>query len=314
MNPLASIFGLGVTIRNTLYDRGVFKAHKLRGPVISVGNISVGGSGKTPFVIALGELLIRRGIQFDVLSRGYGRKTRGVALVDRNGSAEEFGDEPLLIAQKLNVPVAVGENRFKAGLFVENEFGPQLHLLDDGFQHRSLARDFDIVLVNPEDSGDRLLPAGRLREPVTSLRRAHVVVLGNGTRPDSFPLDKKLIWRAQRGILATNVADRPIVFCGIARPKNFVSQLRDAGITPAAESFYRDHHAYTEYDIRDLLKLRDRTSANGFVTTEKDAINLGRFRSALDPLAVVPATLKLLDPDNAVDTMLRTIHEHRPPA
>jgi tetraacyldisaccharide 4'-kinase len=314
MNPLSSIFGLSVTIRNTLYDRGIFESHKLQGPVVSVGNISVGGSGKTPFVIALGELLLRRGIQFDVLSRGYGRKIRGVALVDRNGSPEEFGDEPLLIARKLNVPVIVGENRFKAGLFVENEFGPQLHLLDDGFQHRSLARDFDIVLVNSGDSRDRLLPAGRLREPIASLRRAHAIVLTNGNAPDSFALERKLIWQARRGILATNVSDRPIVFCGIARPKNFVSQLRDAGITPAAESFYRDHHAYTEHNIRDLLKLRDQTGANGFVTTEKDVINLGRFRTALDPLAVVPATLELLDPDNAVDTMLRTIHEHRPPA
>jgi tetraacyldisaccharide 4'-kinase len=314
MNPLSSIFGLGVTIRNTLYDRGVFKAHKLRGPVISIGNISVGGSGKTPFVIALGELLIRRGIQFDVLSRGYGRKTRGVALVDRSGSPEEFGDEPLLIARKLNVPVAVGENRFKAGLFVENEFGPQLHLLDDGFQHRSLARDFDIVLLNPDDSSDRLLPAGRLREPISSLRRAHAIVLNNGTPPDSLPLERKLIWQARRGIRAINVSDRPIVFCGIARPKNFVSQLRGAGITPAAESFYRDHHAYTEHDIRDLLKLREQTGANGFVTTEKDAINLGRFRNALDPLAGVQVTLELLDSDNVVDIMLRTIHQHRPPA
>ena len=312
MNPLASIFGLGVTIRNTLYDRGVFKARKLHGPVVSVGNISVGGSGKTPFVIALGELLISRGIRFDVLSRGYGRKTRGVALVDRNGSAEEFGDEPLLIARKLNVPVAVGENRFKAGMFVENEFGPQLHILDDGFQHRGLARDFDIVLLSPDDSIGRLLPAGRLREAVASLRRAHAVVLTNGTPPGSFPLDGKLIWQVRRGILATNVPDHPIIFCGIARPKNFMSQLRDAGITPAAESFYRDHHAYTEHDIRDLLKLRERTGANGFVTTEKDAINLGRFRTALNPLAVVPVALELLDSDNGVDTMLRTIREHRP--
>jgi len=314
MNPLSSIFGLGVTIRNTLYDRGVFKAHKLRGPVISIGNISVGGSGKTPFVIALGELLIKRGIQFDVLSRGYGRKTRGVALVDRNGSPEEFGDEPLLIARKLNVPVALGEDRFKAGLFAENEFGPQLHLLDDGFQHRSLARDFDIVLVNPEDSSDRLLPAGRLREPISSLLRARAIVLTNGTPTESLQLGGKRIWQVRRGILATNVPDRPTVFCGIAKPKNFVSQLRDAGITPAAESFYRDHHVYTEHDIRDLLKLREQTGANGFVTTEKDAINLGRFRTALDPLAVVPVTLELLDSDNAVDTMLRTIHERRPQA
>jgi len=314
MNPLSSIFGLGVTIRNTLYDRGVFKAHKLRGPVVSVGNISVGGSGKTPFVIALGELLISRGIRFDVLSRGYGRKTRGVALVDRNGSAEEFGDEPLLIARKLSVPVVVGENRFKAGLFAENKFGPQLHLLDDGFQHRSLARDFDIVLVNPEDSSDRLLPAGRLREPVASLRRAHAVVFTNGMPADSLPLGKKLIWQARRGILATNVPARPIVLGGIARPKNFVSQLRDAGITPVAESFHRDHHRYTERDIGDLLKQREQTGANGFVTTEKDAINLGRFRNGLDPLAVVPVTVELLDSDNAMDIMLRTIQEHRPPA
>jgi tetraacyldisaccharide 4'-kinase len=314
MNSLSSIFGLGVAIRNTLYDRGIFESHKLQGPVVSVGNLSVGGSGKTPFVIALGELLISRGIRFDVLSRGYGRKTRGVALVDKNGSPEEFGDEPLLIARKLNVPIAVGENRFEAGLFVEKEFGPQLHLLDDGFQHRSLARDFDIVLVNSEDSSDRLLPAGRQREPIASLRRADAIVLTNGTPPDSFPLDKQWIWRVRRGIKATNVPNRPIVFCGIARPKNFVSQLRDAGITPVAESFYRDHHRYTEHDIRDLLKLREHTRANGFVTTEKDAINLGRFRSALDPLAVVPVTLELLDSDNAVDTVLRTIHEHRPPA
>lgn len=314
MNPLSSIFGLAVVIRNTLYDRGIFKAHKLRGPVISIGNISVGGSGKTPFVIALGELLTRRGIQFDVLSRGYGRKTRGVALVDRNGSPDEFGDEPLLIARKLNVPVAVGENRFKAGLFVENEFGPQLHLLDDGFQHRSLARDFDIVLINSEDSSDRLLPAGRLREPIASLRRADAIVLTNGTPADSFPLDGKLKWHVRRGISAANIPDRPVAFCGIARPENFVSQLREAGVTPAAESFYRDHHGYTEYDIRDLLKLREQTRANGFVTTEKDAINLARFRTALDPLAVVPVTVELLDSDNVVDIMLRTIHERRAPA
>jgi tetraacyldisaccharide 4'-kinase len=314
MNSLSSIFGLGVAIRNTLYDRGIFESHKLQGPVVSVGNLSVGGSGKTPFVIALGELLISRGIRFDVLSRGYGRKTRGVALVDKNGSPEEFGDEPLLIARKLNVPIAVGENRFEAGLFVEKEFGPQLHLLDDGFQHRSLARDFDIVLVNSEDSSDRLLPAGRQREPIASLRRADAVVLTNGTPSDSFSVEGKLIWHVRRGINAASVPDRPIAFCGIARPKNFVSQLRDAGITPAAESFYRDHHSYTEYDIRNLLKLREQSRANGFVTTEKDAINLGRFSAALDPLAVVPVTLELLDSDNAMDTMLRTIHQHRPPA
>lgn len=311
MNALSSIFGLGVSIRNTLYDRGIFKARRLQAPVVSVGNLSVGGSGKTPFVIMLGELLRQRDIKFDVLSRGYGRRTRGVAQVNASGSAEEFGDEPLLIARKLNVPVVVGENRHKAGMFAEKRFGPQLHLLDDGFQHRALARDFDIVLLNAEDAADRLLPSGRLREPLASLRRADAIVLTNGAPPELFPLNGKLIWRLNRGILPTVVPGRPIVFCAIARPENFMSQLRDAGITPVAESFYRDHHAYTESDVQSLLELWEKTGANGFVTTEKDAINLGQFRTALEPLSVVPATLELADAANALDTMLRTIRERR---
>ncbi len=159
---------------------------RLRGPVVSIGNLSVGGSGKTPFVLLLGELLKARGIKFDILSRGYGRKTRGVALVDPAGSARDFGDEPLLMARRLNVPVIVGEYRYAAGVFAEKKFGPQLHLLDDGFQHRSLARDFDIVLVTPEDARDRLLPAGRLREPLSSLRRADAVVLTSGASPEAL--------------------------------------------------------------------------------------------------------------------------------
>src|SRR6202166_329650 len=145
MNLLSSIFGAGVWARNTLYDRGGARARKLRGPVVSVGNLSVGGSGKTPFVLLLGVLLKARGIKFDILSRGYGRKTRRVALVDPAGSPRDFGDEPVLMARRLGVPVIVGEERHQAGVVAENKFGPQLHLLDDGFQHRSLARDFDIV-------------------------------------------------------------------------------------------------------------------------------------------------------------------------
>jgi tetraacyldisaccharide 4'-kinase len=311
MNPLASLFGLGVRARNAFYDRGLIRAHRLRGPVVSIGNLSVGGSGKTPFVLLLGDLLKARGLKFDVLSRGYGRKTKGVALVDPAGSARDFGDEPLLIARRLSVPVVVGEERYAAGMFAEKKFGPQLHLLDDGFQHRSLARDFDIVLVTPEDIRDRLLPAGRLREPLSSLRRADAIVLTSGASQEEFPLDGKLVWRARRGIVPTNVPSRPVVFCGIARPKNFVLQLRTAGIEPVAEAFYRDHHAYSEQDIRDLLSLQRRSEAGGFVTTEKDAVNLGGFLSALEPLAVVPVKMELSEAANPVDTMLRRIAERR---
>ena len=311
MNPFAALFSLGVRARNALYDRGTLRARRLAGPVISIGNLSVGGSGKTPFVLMLGELLKARGVKFDILSRGYGRRTRGVGVVDPGGTSGDFGDEPILMARRLGVPVIVGEDRFQAGLTAEQKFGAQLHLLDDGFQHRSLARDFDIVLVTPDDARDRLLPAGRLREPLASLQRADAIVLTSGASPQSFPLDGKVVWRVRRGIHVNNMPSHPVVFCGIARPQNFVLQLRTAGVEPTAEAFFSDHHAYTESDVRALLNLRDKSEADGFVTTEKDAINLGGYLSALHPLTVVPVTMTLSDAANAVDSMLRTIEERR---
>jgi len=314
LNPLSAIYGGVVSARNALYDRELLRARRLQGSVVSVGNLSAGGSGKTPFVVLLGELLKARGIKFDVLSRGYGRRSKGVLLVDPAGLPQDFGDEPLLIARKLRVPVIVGEDRYEAGRFAESKFGPHLHLLDDGFQHRALARDFDIVLVTPQDAEDRLLPTGRLREPLRSLRRADAVVLASGASAESFPLEGKIVWRVRRGIAPGNVPPRPVVFCGIARPQNFVLQLRTANIDPVAEAFYRDHHAYNEKDIRELLDLKQRSEAGGFVTTEKDAVNLGGYLSALTPLAVVPVKMELTDAANALDTMLRKIGEQKPRA
>ena len=311
MNLLSRIYGAGVGARNALYDRGILPSRALQGPVISVGNLSVGGSGKTPFVILLGGLLASRGIKFDVISRGYGRQTSGVALVDPGGSARSFGDEPLLIARRLGTPVIVGEDRYQAGIFAEAKFGPQFHILDDGFQHRSLARDFNILLLTPDDARDRLLPAGRLREPLSSIQRADAVVLTSGASPDAVPLGGRLVWRVRRGIVPKDVPAQPLAFCGIARPKSFFLQLRAAGIEPIAEAVYRDHHTYTEKDIRELLQAREQSEAGGFVTTEKDAINLGGYFAALEPIAVVPVNMELADAPNAVDTMLRHIEEHR---
>jgi tetraacyldisaccharide 4'-kinase len=309
MSFLSGIFGVGVRARNALYDRGVARSRQLQAPVVSVGNLSVGGSGKTPFVLLLGDLLKVRRVKFDILTRGYGRRTRGVARVDPGGSAQEFGDEPLLLARRLEVPVIVGEDRYEAGRFAEKSLGSHLHLLDDGFQHRALGREFDIVLVTPEDARDRLLPAGRLREPLASLSRADAVVLSSGASPESFPLDGKLVWRVRRGIAPAKVPAKPVVFCGIARPQNFLLQLRTAGIEPAAQALFRDHHAYTERDVQDLFKLRQHSDADGFVTTEKDAINLGGYLDALQPLAVIPVKMELADAANAVDTMIRMLAE-----
>ncbi len=284
----SALYGAVVGARNALYDRGSLPSRRLAKPVISVGNISAGGSGKTPFVIALGELLKARGIAFDVLSRGYGRRSKGVRVVDPGGLASEFGDEPLLIARKLLVPVVVGEDRYQAGAEAEKRFDARLHLLDDGFQHRQLARDFDIVLVTPDDARDHLLPGGRLREPLAALRRADAVVLMSGAGPQSFPA-ARTVWRARRGILPKDVPSHPIAFCGIARPQNFFLQLKKAGIEPAGEAVFRDHHAYTE----------------------KDAVNLGGLFSALNPLAVVPVRLEIVDAPAAIESMLAAIAQRR---
>ena len=311
MNLLSHIYGAGVSVRNGLYARRVLPLRRLAGPVVSIGNLSVGGAGKTPFTIALGELLKARQIKFDVLSRGYGRKTKGVLAVDPSGPAPDFGDEPLLIARKLGIPVIVGEDRYQAGLEAEKRLGVQLHLLDDGFQHRALHRDFDIVLVTPDDARDRLLPAGRLREPMGALKRADAIALMNGATKESFPADGKLVWQVRRGIEMQNMPSRPVAFCGIARPNNFFAQLRTAGIELAAEAVYRDHHAYEAKDIQELLQVRQQAEADGFVTTEKDLINLGAHRAALEPLAVIPVKMKILDAANVVDTILRVIEERR---
>jgi tetraacyldisaccharide 4'-kinase len=312
MNPLIGLYGTATALRNALFDRGVLKSRRLERPVVSVGNLSAGGSGKTPFVIALGELLQARGIRFDVLSRGYRRKSRGVLVVESDGAASHFGDEPLLIARRLGVPVIVGESRYEAGRVAERKFQSQLHILDDGFQHRSLVRDFDIVLMTEHDFDDRMLPSGRLREPLSSLARADAVVLPAGVAAGHPALRQKPIWRIVRELILPSLPSAPVVFCGIARPEQFFAQVRAAGITPAAEVRFDDHHTYDLNDIRALLSTRLDRSGDGFLTTEKDAINLAPEQHRLEPLAIARLKLTLDDPTDVVDTILARIAKRKP--
>ena len=173
---------IGVWLKNIGYDRGWLQPQQLSWPVVSVGNLSVGGAGKTPLVLLLTERLKQRGWIVDVLSRGYGRSSTEVVRVDPLGSPEEFGDEPLLMARH-GLSVYVGANRYLPGQLAEAdaeaESAPsrRLHILDDGFQHRRLARAIDIVLMQRADLEGRLLPAGRLREPLRELVRADICVL-----------------------------------------------------------------------------------------------------------------------------------------
>jgi tetraacyldisaccharide 4'-kinase len=321
---MSALFGAGVAARNAAYDRGWKTVHRLKWPVVSIGNLRVGGAGKTPLVIHLGELLQERKVAFNVLSRGYRRTSRGVRLVNEQGSALEFGDEPLLIAKRLGVPVIVGEDRYAAGVHAEELFkeltpahgATWLHLLDDGFQHRRLARDFDIVLVTPTDMTDSLLPAGRLREPLGSLERADAIVLPEGASADGLPdlVRSKHIWRVRRQIeVPADAPTRPVVFCGVARPERFFDDVQRAGIEMAQGVQFDDHHPYSPPDIRRLLDLKTHTGADGFLTTEKDILNLGakNLLKPLLPLSAVRLTVRLEDSQRAVDTILETISKRR---
>ena len=316
----AGLFGAGVHFRNQLYNRGKFTINELRGPVISIGNISVGGSGKTPFVIMLGEMLKQRGIAFDILSRGYGRKTKGVHVVDPSGLPQDFGDEPLLMSRRLGVDVIVGESRYAAGLEAEKRWGPRLHLLDDAFQHRALARQFDIVLVTPDDLRDVLLPAGRLREPLSGVGRADAVVF-SGNHASTGRLSARVlalpanhIWSVTRSLHLEAPPHRPVAFAAIGRPQNFFAQLRALTVAPAAEIPFRDHRRYTQSDIDRLLHIRKAKQADGFITTEKDAINLGTLADQLSPLSIVKLDLALDNPDSVLDTILATLKQRGKPA
>ncbi|HJX83621.1 MAG TPA: tetraacyldisaccharide 4'-kinase [Candidatus Angelobacter sp.] len=307
MNPVSAIFGVGVAARNALYDRSFFKVQKLSRPVVSVGNISVGGSGKTPFVIALGGLLKQRGIPFDVLSRGYGRQSAATLVVDPEGTPEQFGDEPLLLARKLQVPVIVGADRYTAGLLAEQKFPSQLHLLDDGFQHRKLHRDFDIVLLQPDDLDDALLPVGRLREPLSLLRRAHAVVLPPTATP---PPQATLVWRARRNVSFVTPMKRVVAFCGIANPDQFFSALKQLGMEVADTVAFSDHHRYQQSDIHRLTQRKARASARGFITTDKDAINLGPLISQLRTFETAGLDLQIERPADVIATLLAALEIH----
>jgi tetraacyldisaccharide 4'-kinase len=341
VNPLSAIFAAGVAARNALYDRKIFRVRKLSRPVVSVGNLSVGGSGKTPFVIALGELLKERGIAFDVLSRGYGRRSKEVAVVDPAGTAGQFGDEPLLMARRLQVPVVVGADRYQAGLLAEEKFpGSRLHLLDDAFQHRRLHRDFDIVMLPGSDLEDTLLPVGRLREPLPALRRADAVVTDSPIDQTElahrvFPLpghDDSLgaveremakeegrmlpeeswqasIWRVRRETSLAATPGKALAFCGIARPQVFFAELRRLGVDLAEAVTFPDHHRYSAVDIQVLLAAQASGHAQCFITTEKDETNLGPLAGQLQPLQIARLRLVLEDPDQAVDSLLQALKQ-----
>ena len=285
--PLTPLYRLALALREAGLGSGLRPVRRLRRPVVSIGNLSTGGAGKTPLAIALAQALTRRGFYVDVLSRGYGRMSREAARVDPDGTAEEFGDEPLLIAREAGVPVYVAAQRYEAGLLAEREAVEQsscIHLLDDGFQHRQLHRDIDILLLNSGDLKDRLLPAGNLREPLGAMHRASCIAIP----AEDHELEGELktrgwqwpIWRIHRRMEVPYIDGPVIAFCGIARPEQFFQGLENAGLQLAARIAFPDHHRYTQADMERIQNAARTAGAKAFVTTEKDRVRMGKLADA----------------------------------
>jgi tetraacyldisaccharide 4'-kinase len=293
--PLVPLYGFAAAAKNIAYDRGLVRPKRLRQPVISVGSLSAGGAGKTPAVMMLAELLQREGLTVDVLSRGYGRGSGVVEQVDPAGLAARFGDEPMEMA-RAGIKVFVGAERYAAGLEAERiatsptmsqdrDVGHptrvfrSVHLLDDGFQHRRLARDLDVVLLTAEDARDTLLPAGNLREPLRSLSRADVIVVRDSEVAELAPIlaqfPQSQTWTIRRElILPAERPQRMIAFCGIARPEGFFSMVRAAGCELAGEITFPDHHAYGAEDYLQLVEAVQHAGADGLVMTAKDVVKI----------------------------------------
>lgn len=313
MNPLQALYAFVAGGRNHAYDKGWLRVRSLCWPVVCVGNLSVGGAGKTPLTLALARLLQARGIHVDVLSRGYGRRSpRAVERVDPQGSADRFGDEPLLLA-RAGIPVYVGADRWAAGVLAERDGGglpAAVHLLDDGFGHRRLHRDADVVLLHPSDRDGGLLPTGRLREPLSSIRRAHFLVLREEDDATEPALRRtglnQPVWRVRRTVSVPPVAGPAVAFCAIAHPREFFRALP----APLARTFaFPDHHRFRPRELAAIAQAA--RGAAALLTTEKDLVRLPpEARAQLQasaPLHAVPLRAELLDAQACIDALLARI-------
>jgi tetraacyldisaccharide 4'-kinase len=330
--PLVPLYGAAQALDSIGYARGRRRVERLAWPVVSVGNLSVGGAGKTPFVIALARALKERGWVVDVLSRGYGRVSDAMEQViadDVENPAARYGDEPWLIAQHAAVPVFVGRERAAAGrlaeqVLVDANGRRHVHLLDDGMQHRKLARDVEIVLLHRSDFETTLLPAGRLREPLSALERADFVVLREEDRDLAararrwMRVDAHIdgqMWTIRRELEVSALPGAAVAFCAIAHPEEFFEQLRTQGIAIAGAHAWRDHHRFTDRDLTTLCDAAAKLRAECFVTTEKDLVRLTKAQRArleeTAPLFAGALTVRLLDSERALAALENRLQQRR---
>jgi tetraacyldisaccharide 4'-kinase len=313
---LSKLYARVAARRRRWYEQHQDSRRRLVRPVISVGGISVGGSGKTPVAKFIAELLRDAGEYPAILSRGYGRaeRTEGVVVVrDRNRVLADFdvaGDEPRMLAEQLSdVCVLVGEDRYIAGHLAETQFGATVHVLDDGFQHYALERDIDLLLLHQDDCAQRTLPSGRLRESIETARCADVVIVDavDIATADTIRerLQLEIVFRMERllgnPLMIQGSSDstlieegaRILVVSGIAKPIQFTDALLGAGFNIVDTMFFKDHHRFTAADIRHIAKRNQSKSIDCVVTTEKDAVRFMPHAPLPFSLAVVPLAVQI---------------------
>lgn len=302
--PLSALYGAVTRTHLSLYQRGTLRTVKLERPVISVGNITAGGTGKTPIVEWVAKTLAREGKRVCILTRGYRRKNPRAQVVVSDGQSimatpAEAGDEPFLLANNLlgSAAVICNADRVRAGRYAIEIFGSECFVLDDGFQHFRLARDLNIVTIDATNpwGGGRLLPYGRLREPISGLSRADCVVL---TRCDQAAdvthiRDLSPVFESTMRVVRPPQVEGPLAaFCAVGNPESFFEQVRKHGYELVFEKAFTDHHWYTQYDINNLIKAANESGAKSLITTAKDAVKLHSLSFSL-PLHVLEVEIAI---------------------
>ncbi len=305
--PFGKIYGRAMDVRNRLYDRGTFRSFDLGARTISVGNLTTGGTGKTPLVGLIAEILAHQGETVCILTRGYGRKNASERVLVSDGrnvlvDAATGGDEPVELAKKLigKAIIVADADRVAAGNWAMEQFGVTAFILDDGFQHRRVKRDLDIVCIDATDpcGNGRILPAGTLRESFKSLKRADAVVITRSDLiEDPYSIEQRLrkrnsdapIFRAETKITGfvrldnffetdsvseNELPPRPFVFTAIGTPDNFLKTLDKAGISSVGHQRFRDHFIYDVAAGAQIDQAAKSAGASSLITTAKDAVKL----------------------------------------